>query len=126
MYQNRKFDYFDFLFFYFKKFIIFTKMDKFRVKLEKWLKANPGVIPKYTIYVETKAFGMRPGSFTEFCDYQFEDRFDRMETLPGVKVKTFYNLPLIGPIYSAEIELPIELLRETEIIREDKINKILK
>ena len=69
---------------------------------------------------------MRPGSFTEFCDYQFEDRFDRMETLPGVKVKTFYNLPLIGPIYSAEIELPIELLRETEIIREDKINKILK
>ena len=92
MYQNRKFDYFDFLFFYFKKFIIFTKMDKFRVKLERWLKANPGVIPKYTIYVETQAFGMRPGSFTEFCDYKFEDRFDRMQTLPGVKVKTFYIL----------------------------------
>lgn len=108
-------------------------MDKFRVKLEKWIKVNPGVIPKYTIYVETEAFGMRPGNFIEFCDYQFQDRlhneygrFEEKKTLPGVKVKTFYNLPLIGPIYSAEIELPIELLRETEVIREDKINEILK
>jgi hypothetical protein len=100
-------------------------MDTFYVSLEKWMKANPGSIPKHSIKVETRGFGLTIGKFIEFCDYKFEDRDEDARTLPGVKIKSQVG-PLIGSIYSAEIILPISFLREIESIREDKINQILK
>jgi len=100
-------------------------MDTFYVSLEKWMKANPGSIPKHSIKVETRGFGLTISKFIEFCDYKFEDRDEDARTLPGVKIKSQVG-PLIGPIYSAEIILPIIFLREIEAIREDKINQILK
>jgi hypothetical protein len=75
--------------------------------------------------LDSAKLGLTIGKFIEFCDYKFEDRDEDARTLPGVKIKSQVG-PLIGPIYSAEIILPITFLREIEAIREDKINEILK
>ena len=103
-------------------------MYTFRVGLKIWMNANPGLTPKnYTIIVAENTSRIS-GSFVEFCDYKFKDRDGEELTIPGFKMNGF-PLPrtiIYSPIYSAEIELPISLLREPEIIREDKINQILK
>jgi hypothetical protein len=90
-------------------------MNTFRVKLSDWMKANPGINPKYPIWVKT-TFGsgvMMSGEFIEF--------FSSNEVL--IKNKFIYKIS--GYTYEAEIELPLSILKEIEVVRDDKLNDLL-
>lgn len=94
-------------------------MKRFSVSLSLWMLANPGILPRYDINIYTTGFGSKVGEFVEFCEYKHEGTI-----LLGVKIKSG-GIPLIGPIHSSTIFLPISYLREVEIVREDKIDVFL-
>lgn len=97
------------------------------------MKANPESEPEYTIWVKCPAFSrLMPGIFVEFGTMEDPNNFGLINPsknptkIKSVKIKSFGSaMLLVGPILSAEIELPISLLKTTETKRDEKIEEII-
>lgn len=90
-------------------------MNTFKVSLNKWMMANDERIPVgHTVEVEDKGRTLT-GKVIGPANYNFEDRDGDIQTISGVRVELFMGETGIYPIYSTNIVLSIDVLKEKEM-----------
>jgi hypothetical protein len=105
----------------------------FRTKLTTWMEANPGLKPQYTIWIKSPSFAsLIPGNFMEFgtmddpTEILWVEKNKNPTKIKSVKIKSLGLAGTqVGPLFSAEIELPISYLKTTETKRDEKIEEII-
>lgn len=109
----------------------------FRTKLTTWMEANPGLKPQYTIWIKSPSFAsLIPGNFMEFgtmddpTEILWVEKNKNPTKIKSVKIKSLglrkkWGGTQVGPLFSAEIELPISYLKTTETKRDEKIEEII-